>query len=220
MLGQGVPELTGEGVAQGIGRGEGGDRGLLHHRAVAEDGDAIGHGERQLDVVGDEHDAAASVGTNRLLARGEAICVCSGADVLEHYRALYPQQVKETAISDAIQSQRLSNPPEEPEVRAKPTSPAEPESSIPSDSSLSTAPAPSGAPALREIRLSEHASEFTDDEQAILNALADGEQITDTIVDATGIPARRVSAALTVLTIRALVRQKSGGRFEALVKLI
>lgn len=34
----GVPELTGEGVAQGIGRGEGGDRGLLHHRAVAEDG--------------------------------------------------------------------------------------------------------------------------------------------------------------------------------------
>ena len=46
------------------------------------------------------------------------------------------------------------------------------------------------------------------------------EQITDTIVDATGIPARRVSAALTVLTIRALVRQKSGGRFEALVKLI
>ena len=140
--------------------------------------------------------------------------------MLEHYRALYPQQVKETAISDAIQSQRLSNPPEEPEVRAKPTSPAEPESSIPSDSSLSTAPAPSGAPALREIRLSEHASEFTDDEQAILNALADGEQITDTIVDATGIPARRVSAALTVLTIRALVRQKSGGRFEALVKLI
>lgn len=175
---------------------------------------------RDVFAVPANIDAAASVGTNRLLARGEAICVCSGADVLEHYRALYPQQVKETAISDAIQSQRLSNPPEEPEGRAKPTSPAEPESSIPSDSSLSTAPAPSGAPALREIRLSEHASEFTDDEQAILNALADGEQITDTIVDATGIPARRVSAALTVLTIRALVRQKSGGRFEALVKLI
>ena len=107
-----------------------------------------------------------------------------------------------------------------PPPAAESTNPAKPEAPIPSDSAQSAAPVPDDAPALREIRLSEHASEFTDDEQAILHALADGEQITDTIVDATGIPARRVSAALTVLTIRALVRQKSGGRFEALVKLI
>ena len=172
---------------------------------------------RDVFAVPANIDAAASAGTNRLLSRGEAICVCSGADVLEHYRALYPQQVKEAPISDAVQSQRLSNPPEDPEVRTKA---AKAEVPAPVDASPRTAQVPSGAPALREIRLSEHASEFTDDEQAILNALADGEQITDTIVDATGIPARRVSAALTVLTIRALVRQKSGGRFEALVKLI
>ena len=37
--------------------------------------------------------------------------------------------------------------------------------------------------------------------------------------DNAGVPARRVSATLTVLTIRALVRQLPGGRFEALVRL-
>ena len=43
--------------------------------------------------------------------------------------------------------------------------------------------------------------------------------VTDAIVAAAGVPARRVSATLTVLTIRALVRQLPGGRFEALVRL-
>ena len=53
----------------------------------------------------------------------------------------------------------------------------------------------------------------------MLRALDGGALVTDAIVAAAGVPARRVSATLTVLTIRALVRQLPGGRFEALVRL-
>ena len=70
------------------------------------------------------------------------------------------------------------------------------------------------------IPLREHASEFTDDEQAILRALEDGALVTDALISRTGLPARRVTATLTVLTIRDLVRQLPGGYFEAVVKLI
>ena len=71
----------------------------------------------------------------------------------------------------------------------------------------------------RIVSLKEHASEFTDDEQSVLRSLAEGPLVTDLLVDRTGLPARRVSATLTVLTIRGLVCQLPGGRFEATVEL-
>lgn len=171
---------------------------------------------RDVYAVPANIDAAASAGTNQLLAKGEAICVCSGADVLEHYRSLFPQQVRTAELSPEAQAERLSSPPQ-PERPPRPRAAAKPEQP---NEDVSEHTAANNTDTRREISLSEHANEFTDDEIAILNALRDGPQITDLIADATGIPARRVSAALTVLTIRALVCQKSGGRFEALVKLI
>ena len=169
---------------------------------------------RDVFAVPANIDAAASAGTNRLLARGEAICVCSGADVLEHYRSLFPQQVRSEELTSEEQAQRLSTPPQ-PESQPRKNAAAKPD-----EPAAAVETAPESADTLREIQLSEHVNEFTDDEIAILNTLQNGAQITDLIADATGIPARRVSAALTVLTIRSLVCQKSGGRFEALVKLI
>lgn len=156
-------------------------------------------------------DAEASAGTNRLLARGEAICVCSGADVLEHYWSLYPQ--RREGRPQTSQPPRVSSPVPESaasrQVNRMKQAPQKP--------TVSSSPAQSSP--LREIRLSEHKSEFTDDELAVLRALEHGDLVTDAIVDRAGLPARRVSATLTVLTIRSLVRQLPGGRFEALVKL-
>lgn len=156
-------------------------------------------------------DAEASAGTNRLLARGEAICVCSGADVLEHYWSLYPQ--RREGRPQTSPPPRVSSPVPESaasrQVNRMKQAPQKP--------TVSSSPAQSSP--LREIRLSEHKSEFTDDELAVLRALEHGDLVTDAIVDRAGLPARRVSATLTVLTIRSLVRQLPGGRFEALVKL-
>ena len=166
---------------------------------------------RDVYAVPANIDAEAGVGTNQLLVRGEAICVCSGADVLEHYRSLYPRLRSARPLSEADQAQRLAapvSPDHTPRQPAAPSAPAE-----------ATAPqVPSPAP-LRQLRLAEHKSEFTDDEIAVLRALEGGALVTDAIVAAAGVPARRVSATLTVLTIRALVRQLPGGRFEALVRL-
>lgn len=170
---------------------------------------------RDVYAVPANIDAEASIGTNRLLAQGEAICVCSGADVLEHYWSLYPQRREgrpPRPRQEQTQRPAVASAPQQPVSRQK--HPAQ-------GTTQPTAPVSTSAPSpfARTLRLSEHKSEFTDDELAVLQALENGALVTDAIVARSGLPARRVSATLTVLTIRSLVRQLPGGRFEALVKL-
>lgn len=177
---------------------------------------------RDVYAVPANIDAEAGAGTNQLLVRGEAICVCSGADVLEHYRGVYPpQRAAKPPLSPAEQAQRLATPPpQSAAAQGQAAGHAERVAQTPGE----TAEAPAGPDLqdngqMRPLPLAEHKSEFTDDEIAVLRALENGALITDAIVDAAGLPARRVSATLTVLTIRALVRQLPGGRFEALARL-
>lgn len=161
---------------------------------------------RDVFAVPANFDAPSAEGTNRLLVRGEAICVCSGADVLEHYWPLYPQKRRGSdPLTRKQKSERLNKDAAE-EVKSEPK-PVEPKPTVESGG-------------MKLIPLREHASEFTDDEQAILHALEDGALVTDALISRTGLPARRVTATLTVLTIRDLVRQLPGGYFEAVVKLI
>lgn len=165
---------------------------------------------RDVYAVPANIDAPSAGGTNQLLVQGEAICVCSGADVLEHYWALYPHRRKQPEpLTQEQKAQRLNATKPKPHKTAPTPAPAP-----------TPEPAPEPDSAVRTISLREHASEFTDDEQAILRALEEGALVTDLLVARTEIPARRVSATLTVLTIRGMVHQLSGGRFEATVKLI
>ena len=61
---------------------------------------------------------------------------------------------------------------------------------------------------------------LTDDQAALLRALqARGEQSADDLVEATGIPARRVLSALTMLQVDGAVREHPGKRFSPLVEL-
>ena len=161
---------------------------------------------RDVFAVPANFDATGSKGTNQLLVRGEAICVCSGSDVLEHYWALYPNKHRDTApMAPQDMAQRLEEtkqaelPKQEPKAEAK------------------SAPV---ADKRRQVVLAQHMSEYTDDEAAVLRALEQDSLVTDAVVAATGLPARRVSATLTVLTIRGLVKQLPGGRFEATITLI
>lgn len=161
---------------------------------------------RDVFAVPANIDAVAAKGTNHLLAAGEAICVCSGSDVLEHYWPLFPQKKKAPAVLTKQQTERRLAPA--PEV--EPTLPkAEAPASQPPDE-----------PALPALDLEENKNQFTDDEIAVLRALEQSDMVTDSIVIETGLPVRRVSATLTVLTIRGYVKQLPGGRFQAAVRLI
>ncbi len=167
---------------------------------------------RDVFAVPANIDAIGSAGTNTLLANGEAICVCSGENVLSHYWALYPNRHRHaTPLSEDETAQRLTSAPEEVH---KTRAARKQEQAAPKET---TSPVQDSR---RMICLAEHVREFTDDEIAVLRALGTQECVSDEVVSATGLPARRVSATLTVLTIRDMVQQLPGGRFVALVALI
>ncbi len=164
---------------------------------------------RDVYAVPANIDAPAAGGTNQLLVRGEAICVCSGADILTQYWSLYPHRRKQAEpLTQPQQAQRLQSneiQEESPPVQVR--------------KEKKEVTAPPRISDRRMVSLKEHASEFTDDEQLILRALMEEPLVTDLLVSRTGLPARRVSATLTVLTIRGLVCQLPGGRFEATIEL-
>ncbi|MFR5026956.1 MAG: hypothetical protein ACLTC3_12835 [Evtepia gabavorous] len=75
------------------------------------------------------------------------------------------------------------------------------------------------APARLVVDLGKDPEALTDDQAALLRALqARGEQSADDLVEATGIPARRVLSALTLLQVRQWVAE-AGRRFTTLVEL-
>lgn len=164
---------------------------------------------RDVYAVPANIDAPAAGGTNQLLVRGEAICVCSGADILAQYWSLYPHRRKQAEpLTQSQQAQRLQS--NEMQEESPPVQFRKEEKEV---------TAPPRTSSRRMVSLKEHASEFTDDEQSILRALTEEPLVTDLLVSRTGLPARRVSATLTVLTIRGLVCQLPGGRFEATIEL-
>ena len=67
--------------------------------------------------------------------------------------------------------------------------------------------------------LSLSGSGLTDDQIALLRALAGEPRLVDDLIEETGIPARRVLSALTVLEIDGLVLQHGGKRYTRTVTL-
>ncbi len=160
---------------------------------------------RDVYAVPANIDADAGKGTNHLLSSGEAICVCSGDDVMEHYWALFPQKKKApTHLTEQQTKQRLSPAPKKEDSAPK---------------SVSAAP-PLRETSLPTLVLSENPNQFTDDEITVLRALEQSDMVTDSIVIETALPVSRISATLTVLTIRGYVKQLPGGRFQAAVRLL
>lgn len=155
-------------------------------------------------------DSPMSRGPNGLIRRGEAMLIQDAWDILEEYQFLYPAKLQP----------RNPLPKEAEEARLKP----EPtkEEPVPKGAVQNTARVPE-KPREAEILvvdLRQEPEAFTDDEAAILRTLqARGALTPDDLTEATGIPARRILSALTLLQIRRLVGEETGKRFTTKVLL-
>ena len=151
--------------------------------------------------------SALSKGPNGLIRRGEARLVTDPWEILTEYELLYPAKLHPRApLSDGAARERLTGI----EGRKKParTPPPQPE--------------PAEAPVKPRLVIDRKADPeaLTDDEAALLRALqGDVERTADDLTEATGIPARRVLSALTMLQVRQLADQGAGGRFSTKVIL-
>lgn len=146
---------------------------------------------RDLFAVPGPIDAPASVGCNRIIRDGGAI-VTEARDVLENYMERFP---------DKLRPEEASAEPETLGYQARRERAAEPRAVPPS------------------LSLSGDGAELTDDQIALLRALTDAPQPIDDLIEQSGIPARRVLSALTLLELGGLAVQHSGKRYTRAVVL-
>ena len=146
--------------------------------------------------------AAASLGCNRLIQRGEAKLVLSCADILSEFAPLFPGRVElRSPMEEAhaqerleiLHQQRKTDPAAQKEVDKEPQR--------------------------AYISLTDNPEAFTDDERDILLSIEKRSLTADDIAETAQIPARRVLSALTMLQLRDLVEEKPGKRFYAKVIL-
>lgn len=147
--------------------------------------EALEQGKDIFAVPGNA-DAENSVGTLALLREGATVATC-GWDVMSEYVSRFPGRI---------------HPPKH--VSIVPPTPR----ALPGDLDRMTNPPPE-APV--SIRAAQPAS-LTEDQRAILEALASGCSHVDDLIDRTGLSAHTVLAQLTVLTIRGLVSRDGSGR--------
>ena len=145
---------------------------------------------------------AMSEGTNWLIQQGAKL-VTRGEDILEEYRSRFPGRLgrREPLSPQAVQ-QRLEDVEQETVASVKQEMPDEEQK-----------------PHLERVPRAEQADRFTDDQLAILRALGEESCSADELVERTGIPARRILSALTMLQVERVVEESTGRRFSALLRL-
>lgn len=151
---------------------------------------------RDVFAVPGPIDAPGCVGCNRLIRDSAAGLVMEPWDILREYTERFPGKLR---------AEELRELPEVPgyqtrQVQRAPAQKVEP------------------GPTLPSLRLAD--SGLTDDQIALLRVLpAEEPVLADDLIEATGIPTRRVLSALTVLELDSLVRQHSGKRYTRTVTL-
>ncbi len=166
---------------------------------------------RDVFAVPGPIDAPLSRGPNSLIRRGEAKLIQDAWDVIEEYQDLYPDKLRlRTPLSQKTAQARLETIPP-PSARSAPRPKPVPQERPEEDEGEET-------PRM-VIDLGKDPEALTDDQAALLRALQGEKTYTaDELVEATGIPARRVLSALTLLQVRQLV-QEENRRFTSLVEL-
>ena len=151
---------------------------------------------REVYAVPGPIDAPDSVGCNRLIRDGAGLAA-EGWDILRDFQERFPEKLRPARKLPAwtpLPTRRRAEPRRKPEP----------------------APEPEKAPALRAVSR----EGLTDDQIALLGALEpEGPVQVDDLIESTGIPARRVSSALTMLEIDGCVRQHDGKRYTRTVAL-
>lgn len=158
--------------------------------------------DRDIFAIPGAIDAPMSEGTNWLIQQGAKL-VTRGEDILEEYRSRFPGRLgrREPLSPQAVQ-QRLEVVEQETVASVKQEMPDEEQK-----------------PHLERVPRTEQADRFTDDQLAILRALGEENCSTDELVERTGIPARRILSALTMLQVERVVEESAGRRFSALLRL-
>ena len=141
--------------------------------------------------------APMSAGTNRLIQKGEAKPIFSAEDILEEYEAVYPGRLSPREAPKPTRTKQTEIPRKEPR---KPAQTLE-EVDKTAERAYSTFRAEDVG--------------FTDDEQAVLRALGAESLHPDELAERSGIPARRVLSALTLLEMRGCVKSAPGHVFTA-----
>lgn len=158
--------------------------------------------DRDIFAIPGAIDAPMSEGTNWLIQQGAKL-VTRGEDILEEYRSRFPGRLgrREPLSPQAVQ-QRLEDVEQETVASVKQEMPDEEQK-----------------PHLERVPRAEQADRFTDDQLAILRALGEESCSADELVERTGIPARRILSALTMLQVERVVEESAGRRFSALLRL-
>lgn len=155
---------------------------------------------REVYAVPGPIGAPMSVGCNRLIRDGAGLAA-EGWDILRDFQERFPEKLRPARDIPAwtpLPTRRRAAP----EPRQKPE--AVPEAASKPEGALRTV-SPEG---------------LTDDQIALLRTLEAKAPIqVDDLIETTGIPARRVSSALTMLEIDGMVRPHSGKRYTRTVAL-
>lgn len=159
--------------------------------------------DREVFAVPGPIGAAASLGCNRLIQRGEAKLILSAKDILVELQGWSGRVVP--ALEEEETAQRLE------------TAPASPPLSRGQEREEERQTDP--APRRKYISLTDDPEAFTEDERDILLAIRDKEHTADEISDSVQIPARRVLSALTLLQVKDYVAETPEKRFRAKVRL-
>lgn len=155
---------------------------------------------REVYAVPGPIGAPASVGCNRLIRDGAGLAA-EGWDILRDFQERFPEKLHPAGDLPAwtpLPTRRRAEPRRRPEPESEPEPKEEPK------------------PALRAVS----PQGLTDDQIALLRVLEPETPIqVDDLIERTGVPARRVSSALTMLEIDGCVAQHDGKRYTRTVEL-
>ena len=152
---------------------------------------------RDVFAVPGNWDASLSRGPNRLIQRGEAKLVLEPWDILEEYEHTYPHKIHpRPPLEDTWK-------PVAPTAQARQSPQRVPEETLQEPAVV--------------IDLIQDPEALTDDEREILLVLRGKLSTADDVIEATGLPAKRVLSALTMLQVQGLVFEEAGKRFRTSV---
>lgn len=149
---------------------------------------------REVFAVPGPIDAPGSVGCNRLLRDGAGL-VSDGWDLLREYAERFPGKLRrEAARREVPETPGYERREQQREAQRRETRKLPP-------------------------RLDPQGAELTDDQIVLLRTLTEEPMLVDDLVEASGIPVRRVLSALTMLEIDGYVSQAPGKRYARTVTL-
>lgn len=156
---------------------------------------------RDVYAVPGNVDLPSFAGSNRLLREG-ACPVCCGWDVMSEYTSLFPDKIRKADCpvgNGAGSSVRLASRPPEKGKEAKPKQP-----NVKKDIDK-------GRPAAY-IDLKTTLQGLSQEEQAIVSCLMEGEKLVDEVIAATGIPSSLFLRQLTMLELKGRITRLPGNR--------